>query len=426
MNILILNQDWFAVELREMGHHVVTAGLADHLDIKIDGPLLHIDSVIKNAMPQHSPDVIIVLDNSAPIVFLGLDETEVPTIFYSVDTHHHVELHKYLANLFDYTLIAQKDYLPDFEAIGHHPEWMPLWASRHIEPSNDKRYQAVFVGTLNAKLNPDRVRFFDALKEKAPVHVQTGNFWELFPHAEVVVNQTVKGDLNFRVFEAMMSGAVLLTEASPNGLLELFREGEHLVTYPKNDVDQAAEIIRGLLADPARCRAIGASGRAEILARHTVHQRAQRIDQIVRTVKKKRSPQKLYSTMLNFASLALKMEGIDTRLAGRTFLAALKAADYAVKEDEPLNEELACFVVLSCINYERVINSGAAEALLEEIGQRHPNLEAIGLARIRILLNSGRRNEAEVLARALSADDVYDTFCRSDLFVESLLSLPFK
>jgi hypothetical protein len=426
VNVLIFNQDWFAAELRQMGHFVVTAGMAQHLDVRFETPLMHVQRIIEEHMPQNHPDVILVHDNSAPIMFQGLDETPIPTVFYSVDAHHHADLHKYLANVFDYTLIAQKDYAPSFEALGNPVEWMPLWASRHIEPSSEKQFQAVFVGTLNANLNPDRVHFFEALKEKAPVHVQCGCFWEIFPYAEIVINQTVKGDLNFRVFEAMMSGATLLTEYAPNGLLELFRDGEHLVTYRKNNVDEAAEKIKSLLTDKVRCRAIGAAGRAEILARHLPIHRAARIEAILKTVKKKRSRMKFFSMMLNFASLAVKMQKIDTAFATRAFLAALKAADYALKEGEDLNDELACFVAIACVHYEKLVGSGAAETLLMQLGAQYPTLESLALARIRALLNKGKVFEAENIARAISTADVYDTFCRSEQFIGELLAIAGK
>jgi len=423
MNVLILNQDWFAAELREMGHHVVTAGLATHLQCVVEAPLIHIDTIIKAAMPGHEPDVILVLDNSAPIMFQGLDETLVPTVFYSVDTHHHAAVHKYLANVFDYTLIAQKDYIPAFNLVGHQPEWMPLWASRHIEPSLEKKFQAVFVGTMNAKLNPGRVAFFEALKKKVPVHVQGGNFWEIFPHAEVVVNQTVKGDLNFRVFEAMMSGATLLTEKSANGLLELFEDNKHLVTYTKDNVDEAAEKIHGLLAEREHCRAIGLCGREEILAKHTAWSRSVRIEQILGSVKKKKSSAKYFSMMLNFASLATRLEVLDTSTASRAFLAALKSAQYALNENEILNDELACFVILACLNYERLIRTGAAETFLFEVAQRNPQMEVLSLACIRELLNKGNLAQAEKLARTISNDDVTGTFQRSETFVTELLTV---
>jgi hypothetical protein len=224
MNILILNQHWFAEDLRAAGHHVLTVGMPAHLDVPLQMPLIHVDRIIEEHMKGHAPDVIIVLDNSAPVMVQGLDETVIPTLFYSVDTHHHADIHKYLCNVFDVTLVAQRDYLPVFHEAGHHPEWFPLWASRPIVPSTEKEMDAVFVGTLNAKLNPERVKFFNALKVKAPVHFQAGNFWEIFPKAEIVINQTVKGDLNFRVFEAMMSGSALLTEHAGNGLFDLFKD----------------------------------------------------------------------------------------------------------------------------------------------------------------------------------------------------------
>ena len=109
MNILVLNQDWFAAEWREAGHRVITCGIATHLDVVVTMPVLHIDTLLDMVPGGFSPDVVVVMDNSSPLLFTGLEETTVPTIFYSVDTHHHAELHGYLFRMFDAFLVAQKD-----------------------------------------------------------------------------------------------------------------------------------------------------------------------------------------------------------------------------------------------------------------------------------------------------------------------------
>src|SRR5690606_12209245 len=179
-------------------------------------------------------------DNSAPIIVDGLEEVEVPTLFYSIDTHHHYDFHRYLAHVFDYTLVAQKDYIPEFERVGGVVEWMPLWAPKHFEPAREKRFGAGFVGTLDEKLNPDRVRVFGELGELVSVLYKQGHYFEIFPYSELVINQTVKGDMNFRIFESMMCGACLLTEEGGNGLTDLFTPGEHLLTYRRNDAADAA------------------------------------------------------------------------------------------------------------------------------------------------------------------------------------------
>jgi hypothetical protein len=250
VKILVFNQDWFVEELRSMGHEVRTCGYAEHLTVKVPQRINCVEDILKN-LGNFSPDVLVFLDDSMPaLLYEGLNTCSIPKVFYSVDTHHHNQVHALIAPLFDHILVAQKDYIPTFAESGTPTTWFPLWASRYVEASSEKKFGATFVGNLDAKLNPRRVAFFETLQKKIPIHIAHGNYWEIFPHADIVVNQTVKGDLNFRVFEAMMCGPALLTERTPNGLFDLFEDGKHLVTYEPDNVDEAAEKVTRLLNSP--------------------------------------------------------------------------------------------------------------------------------------------------------------------------------
>ena len=175
MFILLLNQDWFQTELRELGHRVETVGLGKHLDITIPAPLIHIDSICREHFDGEFPEVVVIHDNSAPVCIVGLEERDIPTIFYSVDAHHHYELHGDLGKVFDYMLVAQRDYIAPMKELCDAPmEWMPLWASMYVEPEEEKEFGAVFVGSLKRKLNPERVDFFEALQKKTDILYKTG------------------------------------------------------------------------------------------------------------------------------------------------------------------------------------------------------------------------------------------------------------
>lgn len=423
MNILLLNQNWFSAELRDLGHNVLSCGLTANLDLQLESPLLHIDTAISLLPDNFTPDAIVWLDNSSPAMFSfsGLEESPIPAIFYSVDTHHHAALHGYLYQIFDDMLVAQKDYIPALQEVGCDAKWMPLWASRPIEPSDSKEHQAVFVGTLNPALNPERVVFFEKLKEIAPVHVQTGDFGTIFPVSEIVINQTVKGDLNFRVFEAMISGAMLLTEASGNGLLELFEPGRHLMTYEKNNVDDAAAVIKECLANPARMRAIGAAGRDEILAKHLPVHRAAVVEQILKGIQKKSGTHKFFSAMLNYSVLAVRLEKIDVGLACRALVSALKVITIALRHAEPINSELAAHAVLTCMKYDILMRSQSGDLLLHQLNEAYPQEEVLKLYRIRKHLNCGEMEEASRIARQVSDAKEEEVFLLAEHVMTNLL-----
>jgi len=421
MNILLINQTWFAEEFRAAGHRVISYGSSSKVDIQQPLPLMHIDSVVKSLPGGMKPDVIVFHDNSAPLMIHGLDETSIPTLFYSVDAHHHAYLHKYFGHLFDATLVAHKDYIPEFQALGVNAEWLPLWASEVVPARSEKKYGAVFVGTMDARLNPDRVRFFNELKLKAPVLVTGGGWWDIFPYSEIVINQTVKGDLNFRVFEALVSGAMLLTERAGNGLLELFADGRHLVTYEKGNVDEAAEKIKYYLSNPALCRSIAYAGREEVMAHHLAAHRAEKVLPLLAGLKKRAHVHRSFGALMNFTLVSRQFAKSSKALAVTALALALKAGAQAVLRQEKLNSELACYAVAAALRYDILTNSKGGGEFLETLAEAYPGCQILNCARLRSLLNQGRREEAAALARQISDQDVEQTYRSAETLVMSLL-----
>jgi len=93
-----------------------------------------------------------------------------------------------------------------------------------------------------------------------------------FSASRIVFNDAVKRDLNMRVFEALASGALLLTDRAPgSGLDEMFVDREHLVLYDDTDVEALAAYY---LEHEDERLDIAARGRAEVLRWHTYDHRA--------------------------------------------------------------------------------------------------------------------------------------------------------
>jgi hypothetical protein len=423
VKILIFNQDWFAAELRDMGHEVVLCGTGDHMNVKLTASMHHIDQVLQEMPSGFEPDVIVWLDNSAPLLLIGLEDCKLPVIFYSVDTQHHYELHSQLATAFDYVLIAQRDYMFYFAETGTPTEWFPLWAPRYVEPSNDKRFDLTFVGNLNVKLNPDRVKFFGELQRLVTINVQRGAYWEIFPHAEIVVNQTVKGDLNFRVFETMMSGPLLLTERNSNGLLDLFTDGEHLVTYERGDAQSAADISKELLSDRVRMRRIAAAGRAEILAKHTAQHRALELERILRRVQKRQpNAHRYFATMINHNIVSTSTEEEARGMSIKAIVASLRAAQAAFDEGATPAEVETAHLIRACVRYDRLIGTGAGTELLRMYAEAFPSNFLLGLAEVRSRLNQGRQLEARELAARISSASSTEVFNLAENTISMLLA----
>lgn len=423
MQILLLNQNWFAPELRDMGHKVISCGTASHLDYVFTGPVVHIDALLRLLPEGFTPDRIVWHDNSAPLNVLGLEDCSIPSVMYSVDTHHHFVLHSYLASSFDHVLVAQKDFMHHFKVRKTPCTWFPLWASEHIEPCSEKEYGAVFVGTLCRELNPERVDFFEQLEKIAPIKVMQGHFPTIFPRAEIVVNQAVKGDLNFRVFEAMMSGAMLLTESGGNGLLELFQDGVHFITYSPRDARDASEKIHRLLSDPQRMRTIARQGREEVLAKHTAKQRAIALEQLLLNLQKcPREPRRHYGAMMNLQAASSLLEDVNYTYASELLRTATESARRALTERAIPDDIEALQVAKVCVRSDLLVDGKTAGETLLAFNEAFPQIPLFSLLQIRHFLNRGRTVEARAWAlRFDQSSDPEQTFATAEEIAELVM-----
>ncbi len=422
MKILLLNQDWFATELRSFGHSVLTCGITPQLEHRLSSPIIPFNDLLASLPGGFKPDVVVWHDDSAPVTYPGIEDAEIPTVFYSVDTHHHWDLHARLAYCFDKVLVAQKDYLHHFDAACTPTTWFPLWAPRHVEPSKTKTMPMAFVGTMDARLNSKRVDFFSKLREVAPITIKQGNYWEIFPHAEIVVNQTVKGDLNFRVFEAMMCGCMLLTERASNGLLELFKEGEHLVTYTAGDVQDVAARAAELLDVPHRMHAIADAGRAEVAAKHTALRRASALNEILATVTKRpKAPQRHIAMVINHGLAASITQDRNGRLSALSLQAAVESAVRSLREGCIPDVTETAHLIRNYLRWDVVTGSSDGSRLLFKHAEAIPSNYLLALAQIRSLLNRGLRVEAEKIASSISPDPSSQVFNTAEEAVSLLL-----
>lgn len=424
MKILLLNQDWFAPEWRAQGHTVVSAGIATHLDYRLPYPLISWESVCAMVPGGFSPELIMVHDNSSPLLVSGLERAPMPTVFYSVDTHHHASYHKLLAGAFDLNFIAQRDYGVAYSEIGEPWEWLPLWASRFVESSDEKRMGAVFVGTLDKRLNPDRVSFFENLQRKREITIERGEYWNIFPHAEIVINQTVKGDLNFRVFEAMMCGACLLTERGGNGLEDLFTPDQHLAVYSRNDVDEAAAKINELLSDIARTREIAQAGRERVIAGHLASHRADLVmQQVLKLGMNKRVRNRAnFGMASNTAVLSLTLEKVDPGLAREALRMTLGLMEKGADAGESATTDIMCHAMLSALRFDRAVPGNNGMNLIEKLRAQYRDQHVLTLGLVRHRLNSANESGAQELCRELGITDYQYVYRQAEIVMQDLLS----
>lgn len=237
------------------------------------------------------PDVVIYVDASLPPPLAGVENFPCLTIFYCVDSHIH-EWYPLYAQGFDLCAVSLLDHLPRMllRLKKEHIFWLPPFPIRGERPPKsqpERIWDVLFVGHVDAETTPLRKKFLKDFMECGPaLEVRKGKFSELFPRAKVILNIAERGDLNFRVFEALATGACLLTPIIGNGQDLLFEEGRHLFTYRQNDPRDAAEKAAHLVAHPEICEAARKEGLLLIDKQHRRRHRVKKFCRMIASVDK--------------------------------------------------------------------------------------------------------------------------------------------
>jgi tetratricopeptide (TPR) repeat protein len=309
MNILALGNIVFVRELRALGHRVVTAGVEQEKDLIFDLQDFSFAEILRRIPAADRPDVCIISEHLGPRVFPSdLGHAPLPVAFYSIDTHLNYFWVKELARTVDCILTTQKDFIPDLARRSPQAHWLP-WSfdpAESFDAGVERDLDIVFVGRVDENrlrrknlLDHLAGRFNVSLFTPTPEKTYTlPEISRIFSRAKIVVNEAICQELNFRVFETLPTGALLLTEQIGNGLNDIFTDGEHLLTFtPYDFLDKAA----WALEHDAERRAIADAGRQEALARHTRQARATELAQILehcRIRDDRREPGRAYFLML--------------------------------------------------------------------------------------------------------------------------------
>ncbi|MFO7683677.1 MAG: glycosyltransferase [Chloroflexota bacterium] len=207
----------------------------------------------------------------------GMEKSPIPTACILCDTHLWLEARQHLARFFDHVFLYHRNYLVHFsEHPAGHVHWLPYACDLEVfKPVGMTRdLEVAFVGQPMLATTR-RAAIIQQLEARYRVNEQRYHLREEIPavyaRAKIVLNMPLKDDLNFRTFEAMSCGALLLTRRVNNGQEILFQEGVHFAAYA--DEKEMFEKIDHYLTHEAEREAIAAAGLAEVQAHHRLEQR---------------------------------------------------------------------------------------------------------------------------------------------------------
>ncbi|GMW03464.1 MAG: hypothetical protein AMXMBFR84_45980 [Candidatus Hydrogenedentota bacterium] len=229
------------------------------------------EAVLAKLPEGFQPNIFLWFDTGMEIIGNEVESLKMPRVCYIVDSHLGQNSRIEMAKRFNFTFVAQKTSVEIYAQAGvHNVAWLPLACSRDLHDIDEqpRNLDVAYVGAMG---EPDRRRhkLLDHVRAKHP-NSFIGRAWpeemaKIYAQAKIVVNVNANGDLNMRVFEAMASGALLVTDPA-DGLEDLFQDGEHMVVY-RND-DALLNIIQEYLADDKKRERIAAAGKQLVHEQH--------------------------------------------------------------------------------------------------------------------------------------------------------------
>ena len=287
----------------ENNHHVVTSGASMPLEVlkiwnleNMKAPILSQDiprTVARDAqsimaqMPKgFAPDFFLWVESGLDGPPAGLEAISIPKAAYFIDTHLHLENHINVARQFDMVFLAQREYIPAFKERGiANVYWLPLGCDPEIHGKREtaKLYDIGFAGSITQN-HQRRAALLEKLQRRFNVKIERvflEEMAELYSASKIVFNNAIRNDLNMRVFEALCSGSLLLTDDA-EGLADFFGDRRHLVVYKDANIEELAAYY---LSHDEEREAIAKNGRDAVLKDHTY---AHRAEQIIATLNERR------------------------------------------------------------------------------------------------------------------------------------------
>jgi spore maturation protein CgeB/thioredoxin-like negative regulator of GroEL len=234
---------------------------------------------------SYSPEMYLWIDSGFSLIPEDLEKIPKPRVAYFIDTHINISARLEMATQFDYVFLAQQAQVEKFILEGiKNVAWLPLACSPELHDVDDqpRTIDVSYVGSLTENTDARRLKLMGRVAEQFPNNA-IGMRWpedmaQVYAKSKIVVNACINHDVNMRVFEALASGALLITDDA-EGLEELFVDGQHLVMYHKDD--DLFDLVEYFLKHDEERERIAAAGKALVYKRHTYDQRT---SQLVRMV----------------------------------------------------------------------------------------------------------------------------------------------
>lgn len=340
-----------------------------------------------------SPDLVVSTDGDLGLV-VDSEKIESASVSLIFDPHLHSWTHPY-GRVFDHFISTQHSYVKGMSGrLDGLSMWLPYWVQGNDLPGQkptaqkDRDIDVAFVGCRGKPNQVRRDAFLDKLQatlgKGRRVHIGPGSWSEVYRGSRVVINVPVCDDLNIRGFEAMASGAVLVSPADSDGMRELFEPEKDFVSYRAWDAEHAAQRIEEVLSRPGRAQTMANRAFKKTLSSHLEPHRAEDLCGILATLLRhtvSRSPdgERVHRSALSLIVLALEAPIVQAAKWSEWFEERLNLAREKLESNdgasEPMKKEGD--FLMGLVHH---LQGRPAEALRRfESAARDPRLEPIAL-----------------------------------------------
>lgn len=236
------------------------------------------------------PDLILQDERLAPRVLLkGLETLTCPKVFWSLDPHLNPYWQAPYSALFDAVAVTQKDWVEPMRRAGNQArtagrsvEWI-TWNARSAPwtPFAERQDNAAFVGRIN-EFRPVRQMFAEFLAARFPMRLETdiepGLVQQVYAKARLAPNESIRGEINQRLFAAAGAGTLVLEPAQDNGLDELFEPGKEVVVYA--DALELDEAMRRFTDHPEEAERMGRAAWERVRREHQPQHRVEALGRL--------------------------------------------------------------------------------------------------------------------------------------------------
>ena len=227
-------------------------------------------------------------EDGLPEEYVKIPGEEGTRVYWCSDSHLGLDYRLQKAREADYVFVTIPRHIPQFkEAVEHDRVYHLPHAgepSCYLKYNTIKRYDVCFIGHLP---NEKRVDLLDKLFASVGDIYYGQKFFEeasfKYSESKIVFNHCIGDEANMRVFEATLSGSMLLTSYSEEVEALGYKDGKHLVFY--HGPEHMVERTKYYLEHENEREKIAETGRKFTLDNHTYLHRIKEILRVVREEK---------------------------------------------------------------------------------------------------------------------------------------------